>query len=128
MKLVKLSKKYNLKLLILFGSRVKGNYRENSDWDFAYLPNNKFVNNDETNLFNDLMKLLNYEKIDLINLRNPKSYLVVKNIFFEGVLIYESEKRLFKEMKYNSWISYLDFKKYYNKQFYINQKELEAML
>lgn len=127
-KLVSLAKRYDLKLFILFGSRAKKTYSLNSDWDFAYLGNKNFSNYDEMNLFNDIMKILNYEKVDLINLKNPKNYLVAKNIFFEGILIYESEKRLFKEMKYNSWISYLDFKKYYDMQLQINQKELEAMV
>lgn len=127
-KLINLAKQFNLKLLILFGSRAKKTYSSNSDWDFAYLATNNFTLKNEMNLFNKLMKILNFEKIDLINLRNPKNYLVVKNIFFEGILIFESEKRLFKEMKYNSWISYLDFKKYYTLQTEINKIELNEMI
>lgn len=128
LELVELSKSFDLKLLILFGSRAKKTHSKTSDWDFAYLPRSNFTFEDEKNLFEKLMKILNYEKIDLINLKFPKNYLIVKNIFFQGILIYEAEKGLFKEMKYNSWISYLDFKHYYDLQFEINKKELEGMV
>lgn len=98
--LVDLSKLFNLKLLVLFGSRAKKTYSRTSDWDFAYFPRSNFTFQDEKNLFENLMRILNYE----------------------------SEKGLFKEMKYNSWISYLDFKHYYDLQFEINKKELEGMV
>jgi predicted nucleotidyltransferase len=128
LKLVDLSKKYKLKLLILFGSRAKGNYTENSDWDFAFLPKSGFTFEQEESLFNDLMKILDYEKIDLININKPKNYIIIKNIFFEGKLIYENKIGLFTDMKWNSWITYLDFKKYYDKRFELTKKELENMI
>ena len=63
--LKKISIKYKLKILLLFGSRAKENWKENSDYDFAFIPSSNFNSDLEIKLFDDLMIILKNENIDL---------------------------------------------------------------
>jgi len=126
--LILLSKKYNLKLLILFGSRSNGNYKKNSDWDFAFYPNSNFTINEEISLFDDLMKILSFEKIDLLNIIKANDLRVLNNVFQTGILVYESKKGLFVNKKWSCFIDLKDFEKYYELQSNLTQKKLESML
>ncbi len=127
-KLIDLSKEFNLSILILFGSRQNGKFKQDSDWDFAYYPNDNFSNDDDIKLFEKLMKILKFEKIDLLNLRKSNQLNVINNIFQTGTLIYEKTQGLFKTKKWSAWIDYQDFKKYYDIQKELTKNELLLMI
>jgi predicted nucleotidyltransferase len=126
-KLIDLSKKYKLKLFLLFGSRAKGNYNENSDWDFAFIPSKEFTIENEINLFNDLMNILNYEKIDLLNINKGKDYNIINNVFQDSILIYEYKNGYYFEKKWSAWITFQDFKKYYDLELELITKRLKLL-
>lgn len=111
-KLTKISKKYNLSILILFGSRANGSYKKNSDYDFAFMAKKPLLVEEEINLFNDIMELLGNENIDLINISTNTSAKLRYEIFFKGIPLYESSSLLFKELKGRAYIDYIDFKRY----------------
>jgi predicted nucleotidyltransferase len=126
--LILISKKYDLKLLILFGSRANNSSNLNSDWDIAYMPSKNISINQDLRLYNDIAKLIQNEKVDLINIKNTKYLHVLKNIFLEGKLIYEKKLGLFKQLKWGLWMQYIDFSKYYNKELEISENNLNEMV
>ena len=125
--LKKIAKKYDLKLFILFGSRAKKKEKKNSDWDLAFYPTKDFNAQDEMNLFNDIISLLNDEKVDLLNLKKSKKLHVINNVFQKGELIYEKDKGLFDKKKWDAWFDFQDFKKYYDMQHNITKERLKEM-
>ncbi|MCA9496425.1 MAG: nucleotidyltransferase domain-containing protein [Nanoarchaeota archaeon] len=127
-KLESLSKKYNISLFILFGSRAKGKAKVDSDYDMAYFPSKNILAKDDNYIFEKLMEWLSNEKIDLINIRNSKDYRVINNIFSEGIVLYEKNEGLFDEMKWRAWVTFQDFKPYYDKQFELSKKSILEMM
>lgn len=125
--LKKLGKKYDLRVLVLFGSRAKGTHKKDSDYDIAFYPKKNFTTKDEINLFNEILGIINSDKVDLINLEKPKNYLLVKNIFFEGYCLFEHNDGLFNKMRGDSWFMYNDFKKYYDEEPELLRRRLEVL-
>lgn len=122
-----LAKKFNLKFLVLFGSRANGTFKKSSDWDFAYYPKSDFSIEDEINLFDSIMFILKDEKVDLINLRNQEDYLIRKNVSENSILIYEEEDGIFSEFQVNSIFNYIDYLPIYRIEEEIVNKRLENM-
>ena len=53
-------------LLVLFGSRARGDAGETSDWDLGYLADASF---DPLRLLGDLVAILGTDRVDLVDLR-----------------------------------------------------------
>jgi predicted nucleotidyltransferase len=123
-----LVKKFNLKLFILFGSRAKNVHRSDSDWDFAYLPKKKLSLKKRWEFLNLLSDKFKTENIDLIDISEPKNYLILKNIFFEGKCLYEEKEDYFKDKLLDSWFAYEDFKQYYDIEQKIVKDKLKNMV
>ncbi|MFW6286217.1 MAG: type VII toxin-antitoxin system MntA family adenylyltransferase antitoxin [Nanoarchaeota archaeon] len=126
-KLQEVSKKYQLKLFIIFGSRQNNNYKINSDWDFAFYPNEMFNYKKEMKLFEEIQNILKYDKIDLLNIKTSNNLNVINNIFQKGKLIYESKDGLYKLKKWSAWIDLQDFKRYYNMQSKLDEIRLKKL-
>ncbi len=109
-KLIEISKKYKLDFLILFGSRAKGNNREDSDWDFAYYKLNNNVNYEK--LYKDILKVINYSDLNLINLSLENSYILEEEIFRNGIIIYNKKEEIYFERRSQTFINYVDYKNY----------------
>lgn len=105
--LIELAKYYQLDLLILFGSRVKGKSSKKSDYDLAFLKKT-ISSNEELELIENLESLFKEEKFDFINLKTNDNPLLRKEIFFNGVCLYESEKFLFEKEKEIAYFDYVD--------------------
>lgn len=104
--LKKIAKKFDLDLLVLFGSRVK-NPISNSDVDIAYYSDKKI---DEKELFNQIVLILNYENIDLVEISDKNSIELNWNIFKTGIKIYEKNSTFFDFLLNKSFIDFVDFK------------------
>lgn len=96
-----------LKLLVLFGSRARGDHFPSSDWDFALLFDEAFRQQYELgggwNCYRSwsvLQQVLNLgdDEMDWIDLKNA-SELLAHAIARDGVVIYESEPELFQEFR-----------------------------
>ena len=61
-----------LRLLVLHGSRTRGEQHDRSDWDFAYLGDDGLAH---FALLNDLSKVLQTDDIDLVDLRTGSALL-----------------------------------------------------
>lgn len=108
-KILKISKEFNLKLMILFGSRSKKTNKLDSDYDFAFLPT-KLNTEEEIKLIEKFETIFKEKKFDLLNLNNNHSIILRQEIFQNGTLLYENEKNLFEKIKENTYIDYLDSK------------------
>lgn len=126
--LEKIAHKFDLKLLILFGSRAKGTEKTNSDYDLAYFPPFKFTIKDEMKLFDEIISFLKDEKVDLINLKTTNKLHVANNIFQTGKVIYEKETGFFDQKKWDAWMDLQDFSKYYDLQLELTKKSLTEMI
>ncbi len=96
----------------LFGSRARGNFTEESDFDFAILLSKEFDDPyDLVRLIHDLAVALGVkdEKINMVILNDASLELAYK-VISEGIIIYERnvEKRV--DFEVNTLKFYLDFK------------------
>jgi len=78
---------FNVIKIILFGSRVKGNYHEESDWDF-------FVVLDEDITFGDLKKITGKIKMRLTKRRIPN------DIILRGINQFKKSKKTVGNISY----------------------------
>lgn len=90
-----LAKKYDLKLLLAFGSQVGGDINKDSDFDIAYISNKKIDNLVDLNC--DLIDIVNNDKVDMVDLRNANP-----------LLKYEISNK--SELLYGNELDYLEFK------------------
>ena len=90
-----ISDKYNLKLVLLFGSQASGRrIHKESDIDIAFLPVKKLSPEEEYFLNYDLTNIFRTDKIDTVNLKNTPP-LLMKEIIDNCQIIYESEPMVF---------------------------------
>ncbi|TRU28402.1 MAG: nucleotidyltransferase domain-containing protein [Microcystis aeruginosa Ma_MB_S_20031200_S102] len=110
----------NLKLLILFGSRARGEHRLDSDWDLAisYDETNrqtgiKEISNDYLTSLSILSELfeINRDSIDLIEL-DRCSPLMKYQVARDGKLIYEKNTGDFLKFRVRAWKEYADTAKF----------------
>ncbi len=105
----KISKKFEIDLLVLFGSFATGDNNQNSDIDLAYFSKKKI--NDKDFVY-EIIKQTNLDNIDIVEIKNTNSVELNWNIFKNGIKIYQSTPSLFDNLLTQSFINYVDFKKY----------------
>ncbi|ODV37438.1 type VII toxin-antitoxin system MntA family adenylyltransferase antitoxin [Microcystis aeruginosa] len=93
----------NLKLLILFGSRARGEHKPDSDWDFAVLYEERSAQKDISSplkIYTLLEQALEIpeDKIDVIDLKEC-SPILAHYVARDGQLLYERETGIFKGFK-----------------------------
>lgn len=87
-KIKAIAEKYNLELLLLFGSRVIGKaLHKESDFDIAYLSSRKLDLTEEARLITELMPIFKSDKIDLVNISMAHP-LLLKQIFMNHKIIF----------------------------------------
>ncbi|HPY13420.1 MAG TPA: nucleotidyltransferase domain-containing protein [bacterium] len=85
--IIKILKKYDVEKAVLFGSRARGDNRENSDIDIAFYTDNKEVFHflkDEMDQIDTILK------IDLFDAKNIKKQPLLDGIKKDGIIIYEN--------------------------------------
>jgi predicted nucleotidyltransferase len=87
-----------LELLLLFGSRARGDAHSDSDWDFGYLAGAAF---DPDNFLARLVLGLKTDRIDLVNL-GPTSGLLRYRVAAEGQPIFEKNPGAFERFWFNA--------------------------
>jgi len=99
-------------LAYLFGSRARGDPRQESDWDFAILLSEAFRDPyDLVRLIGDLAEALNVtdEKVNLVVLNDAPLELSYK-VISEGLIIYERDLERRVDFEVNILKLYMDFK------------------
>lgn len=80
-------KQPGLRVLLLFGSRARGDAHEYSDWDFGYLAT---PNLETAGLLAGLVEALGSDRVDLVDLDRASGLLRFRAAC-DGVLIHETE-------------------------------------
>ncbi len=84
----KIAEKYDLELVLLFGSRVKGKFlHKESDFDVAYLSDKKLNLMEEVRLMMAIMPIFKSDKVDLVNIKSAHP-LLLKQIFSNHEIIF----------------------------------------
>lgn len=81
-----------LTLLVLHGSRARGDARADSDWDFAYLADGRF---DADALLADLVLALGTDRVDLTRLDGGASGLLRFRVARDGKPLFEAQDGAF---------------------------------
>lgn len=106
-------KKYDIKLMVLFGSLVKNYCTEKSDIDLAiYVSNIRIIKDNKQLLLNEIGRIFKDREIDIV-LLNYADPLIKFTIAREGRAIYEEEEGLFNEIKVRSVGEHNDARKFY---------------
>ena len=94
LKIAKIAKKFQLKLIIIFGSFANGKFRKDSDLDIAVLGFKEVSFNEQIKLTNELSLIFN-KNIDLsvLNRANP---LLLFQVSQNPVLLYGSRPDFLK--------------------------------
>lgn len=111
----KLAKKYDLKLMVLFGSHANGNVRPDSDVDIAVVPRKELTPKQEQAIYSDLVDLFGRDDVDVVNLKRTRDVLIRYEIFIVAKVLFESEPNLFSKIRMRSWFEYQDFKHYFDR-------------
>ncbi|MBU4480926.1 nucleotidyltransferase domain-containing protein [Patescibacteria group bacterium] len=109
-KLKELAEKYQLKLMILFGSQVKERFHQESDVDVAYLSKKDLSGKEIIALDCDLIDVFSQDRVDLTNLRQDNPFL-------------SSEIAKNSQLLYGKEMDYLEFKAFAFKD-YVNHQPL----
>lgn len=80
-----------LDLLILYGSRARGDARLSADWDFGYLADETM---DVPGLLAALVEVLGDDHVDLVDLGRSSGLLRFRSSC-DGILVHEAESGLF---------------------------------
>jgi len=108
-KIKRLVRKHGLELLLIYGSVAKGQAKKNSDIDVAFRSVSK-VN--FLGLMADLVEILEFSKVDLVNLdtANP---LLLSQIVSDYVVLY-GKKRAVDNLEIRAFTRYVDFKPFFD--------------
>lgn len=94
----------NLKLLVLHGSRARGDAHARSDWDFAFIGGPGF---DADDLMARLAEALHTDTVDLADLSRA-SGLLRFNVASDGVAVFESTPGSFEQFRLDAISAWLD--------------------
>ena len=86
--------KYNADSIGIFGSRARGDYREDSDYDIFIIGN--LTLDEELALEAELEKALN-KSVDIVKIREDSDRILLKNIVNDAEVIY-SENHAFEKL------------------------------
>jgi predicted nucleotidyltransferase len=76
-----------LRLLLVFGSRARGDARDGSDWDLGYLGDAEL---DATELLADVVEVVGTERVDLVDLARAGAQLRYRAAA-EGEALYSAD-------------------------------------
>lgn len=123
LKIAKIAKKFQLKLIIIFGSFVSGKNRKDSDLDIAVLGLREVSFNEQIDLTSEFSKIFN-KNVDLsvLNKANP---LLLFQASKNSILIYGRQEEFFK-FKLHAFKIYNDYAPYFAMEKNLNKKIISA--
>ena len=100
-------RRHGVKFAYLFGSRARGDAREDSDWDIAVYFGRRATVLDEAELAAELSRALGVE-VDVVALDSATLDLVY-TVLRDGVVIYSDDEEARRRWEIASYLEYLDF-------------------
>jgi len=123
LKITKIAKKFQLKLVVIFGSFASGKNKKDSDLDIAILGSKDVSLKEQINLINELSRVFN-RNIDLsvLNKANP---LLLFEASKNSILLYGSREDFLK-FKLYAFNAYNDYAPYFEMEQNLNKKIINA--
>ena len=90
--------KFNLKLLVLFGSQATGRTHKNSDIDIGFLSDRDYGPGEVANMQVGIEQELGTGPVELVDLKSAPS-LLQRHVATEGLLLVEREPGIFAQFK-----------------------------
>ena len=115
---------YGLDLVVMFGSRARGEPRGDSDTDIAVRSSRSLSRDEELTIAAELDKV--YPNVDLCDIRKA-SPLLLGAIGNDAKLVYQARESLFEEFKIFAWNQYMDFKPTLDLMRERNRREIEKL-
>ena len=120
----KLVREYGLDLIVMFGSRARGESRVDSDTDIAVRGSRELSRDEELTIAAELDKL--YPNVDLCDIRKA-SPLLLGAIGNDAKLVHQAHESLFEEFKIFAWNQYMDFQPTLALMRERNRREIEKL-
>ncbi|MEK7326521.1 MAG: nucleotidyltransferase domain-containing protein [Chloroflexota bacterium] len=111
-------KKYDLKLLLLFGSRARGDARKDSDTDIAFMSGRNLDFNQKAELMMDLLPVVKAKetKIDVIDTKTAHPLLLYL-IMQDAKVLYTEDMMFFYNLQSAAFKKYIEVKPVYEEMY-----------
>lgn len=93
----KLADKYNLSLVLLFGSQADGKTHSESDFDVSYLADTSLSFDEEVAINSCLIEVFKNNNVQLVNIKKA-SPLLQKRMVDNCVVLFERKEGVFSEL------------------------------
>lgn len=115
-KIEEIAKKYGLKLVLLFGSRVSGRIHKESDFDVAYLPEKNLSFDDEIDVNLQFTFIFPQERyrVDTVDMRKAPPLLLF-GIFRECQILFKKDDLIFPTHRAYAYKKYIEAKPFLEK-------------
>lgn len=119
-----LAEKHSLSLVVLFGSQVTGKTHRESDFDVAYLSDEKLSFKDEGRIIIDLAPIIGARDERLVNLSNIKKAgaLLLKEIFDKHQVLFCADRNVYDSYKIFSVKNFLESRPLFDLRDYLIKK------
>jgi len=108
-----IAQKYDLRLVLLFGSRVDGKQlHKESDFDVAYLSKRKLDLMEEARMMLAMTPYFHSENIDLVNLKNAPPLLYYA-VFDKCQVLFQEDGLLFPTLRVYAFRKYIEMQPIY---------------
>jgi uncharacterized protein len=104
-----IAQKYQLKLILLFGSRATGRVHKESDFDVAYLPGKNLDFDQEIHLNYEFTNLFQCDRVDTVDIRKAPPLLLYA-IFKECQILYKEDDLIFPTRRAYAIKKYIEAK------------------
>lgn len=121
-----LAKKYQLKLILLFGSRVTGKLNKESDFDVAYLPSRNLDFDQENDINLQFTSIFMHDRVDTVDMRKA-SPLLFYAIFKNCQVLFAQDNLIFYRYRAYAAKQFADAKNFYERKI-LKVKEAIAKL
>jgi len=114
--IAKIAAKYDLRLLLLFGSQVDGkNLHCESDFDVAYLSRRKLDLMEEARMMTEMAPYFHSDNIDLVNLKNAPPLLYYA-VFDKCKVLFAEDELLFPTLRIYAFRKFVEMQPIYELQ------------
>ena len=115
-KIKEIAGKYQLKLVLLFGSQSSGYIHKESDVDVAYLPEKSLDFEKEYRLNYEFTKIFQTDKVDTVDLRKA-SPLLLYAVFQNPIILFQENDLVFPLYRAYVFKRYIEAKSFYKEKF-----------
>jgi len=113
-KIAEIAKKYQLKLVLLFGSRVLGKTHKESDFDVAYLAGKKLTFDEENLLNYEFTNIFGHDRVDTVDIKKAPP-LFFYGIFQDCQILFQEDEMIFPTYRAYAFKKYVETKPFLEK-------------